>query len=88
VRGRELAVLTDGPLGPADAGGVDQCSQRAEVRCGLDRVDDLVGLGDVDGDEYAADFVGEGFSLVGLKIGYDDPGSLCGLLTGSRCADP
>ena len=38
--------------------------------------------------ELAADFVGEGFSLVGLKIGYDDPGTLCGQLTGSRCANP
>ena len=66
---------------------VDQRAQRAEVRGGLDRVDDLVGLGDVDGDEDAADLLGECFALVGLEVGYDDPGTLGGQLTGSRRTD-
>jgi hypothetical protein len=87
VRRVELAVLADGPLGPADAGRVDQGTQRAEVDGGVDRVQDLIGVGDVDGDEDATDLVRELPPAFGVEVGDDDPGALGGQLAGRGRTD-
>ena len=69
------AVLADRALGPADAGRVDEHADRAHRLGHLDGVDDVVGLGDVDLAERAADLVGERLALVLLQVGDDDLGA-------------
>jgi hypothetical protein len=59
VRGRELTILADRALCPTDAGRVDQDAQWAKFSCLVDRRLDLLGVGDVDADECAADFFGK-----------------------------
>ena len=67
--GLEGAVAADRALGPADAGRVDQQPQRAELLGLLDGGHDLLGAGDVDRREDAADLRGELLALVGVEVG-------------------
>ena len=85
--GVELAVPADGALRPADAGGVHQDPQRAELDGLRDRRLDLLGVGDVDRDERAADLLGERLALVGLEVGDDDLRARGGELAGDGGAD-
>ena len=72
----DLAVAADRALGPADAGRVDHRAQRRDLGGGVDGGGDLVGVGDVDRGEDAADLGGERLALVGLQVGDDDDGTL------------
>ena len=53
----------------------------------VDRGLDLLGVGDVDADERAADLLGEGLALLGLEVGDDDLGARGGELAGDGRAD-
>jgi hypothetical protein len=75
---RVLPVLADGAGRPADAGGVDDGPERAHLLGGLDRGDDLVGVGDVGLGEEAADVLGDELALLVLHVGDDDPGATLG----------
>ena len=83
----ELAVLADGALCPADAGGVHDRAQRAELGGGVDGGLNLAGVGDVDGNELAADLSGDLLAVLSLQIRDDDLGALLGEATGRRCTD-
>ena len=82
-----LAVPADRALRPADAGGVDEDPQRPELGGPVDRGGDLGGVGDVDGDELAADLGGQRLALVGLQVGDDHPGAPLGEAAGDGRAD-
>ena len=79
--GGEFPVLADGALGPSHAGGVDQRAKRTEIHRGVDRIDDLLGVGDVDLDEHAADLTRELLAAFDLHVGDDDLGAEIGQLT-------
>ena len=76
VGGRVVgAVLADGALCPTDAGRVDQHANRPHALGHLHRVDDVVGVGDVDLAVRAADLVGQRRPLLLLQVGHDDLGT-------------
>ncbi len=83
----ERAVLADRALRPADAGGVDEHTERAHRLRHLDGIDDVVGAGDVDLAERAADLVGEFVALVLLQVGDDDLGPTGRQHAGGRRSD-
>ena len=85
--GVELAVAADGALGRADAGGVDQDPEVAELGGLVDRGLDLRGVGDVDLREGAADLVGERPAALLLEVRDDDLRALLGELAGDGCTD-
>jgi hypothetical protein len=75
VGGGVVTPATHGALRPADAGRVHQDAERAHALGHLDRVDDVVGAGDIDLAERAADLVGEGTALLLLQVGDHDLGA-------------
>src|SRR5262249_40312840 len=85
---RRGAVAVDGPLGPADAGAVDDHAQRgAGVDGGLYGGGDLLLVGDVGLDEHPAHFVGQGLALVLVQVGDDHLRALSGQLADGGLAE-
>ncbi len=85
------AVLADRPLRPADSGRVHEDAHRTHALCHLGRVDDVVGVGDVDLAIRPTDLVGEGLALLLLEVRDQDLGAprgehACCRRPDSRCS--